>query len=83
MNTFERIAHLAAAEPAFRQALATDPQAALAAQGLALSVEEMAAISNLRHLLAISPQALAARLLSAYEPINWGGMPPLIADCGL
>jgi len=80
MNALERLAYLAATEPAFRQALAADPQAALASQGLALNANEMAAISNLRHLLATPPQALATRLFSAYEPINWGGMPPVLAS---
>ena len=79
MSTLERITHLVATDPTFRQAMELDPQTAIASQGLILNEEEMVTISSLRHLLAASPQALLAHLLSVNEPTYWGGVPPLQA----
>ncbi len=76
MNTPERIAYLAATDPIFRQALRGDPQAAIAAQGLSLSAEEMAAVWRLRHLLSTSPRELATLLVTVNYPL-WGSVPPV------
>ena len=75
MNTLERIAHLAATDPDFRQALQADPQATVTAQGLSLSAEQLAAVRRLRHLLAMPPEELAG-LLVTLNYLLWGSVPP-------
>ena len=75
MSTLERIAHLAATDPDFRQALQADPHATVTAQGLSLSAEELAAVRRLRHLLATPPEELAGLLVTLNYPL-WGSVPP-------
>jgi len=70
MNTLARIAYLAATDPAFRQALQADPEAAVASHGLSLDDEavERGAGSVERHSLDAPRSTLYVLLLRP----TWG-----------
>ncbi len=57
-----RIIHLATIDADFCAKLQADPQAALMGRGLEANADELAALAELRSLIATSPQILAARI---------------------
>jgi len=69
MKDLQRVIYLAATDPDFREKLVDDPKAAVASAGLSLEVDELAAISELRHLIALPSGALVTTIL-ALNP-NW------------
>jgi len=69
MNDLQRVIYLAATDPDFRAKLMDDPKAAVASAGLRLGADELAAISELRHLITLPAGALVATVL-AVNP-NW------------
>ena len=75
MNNLPRIIHLATTDPEFRAALQTDPQVALAERGLKANSEELAALTELRALIAVPPQKLSALLAVIPNNTWWYTMP--------
>ena len=61
--------YLAVTDPNFRAKLLEDPKAAIASTGLRLDADELAAISELRHLITLPASALVATVW-AFNP-NW------------
>ncbi len=57
-----RIIHLATTDADFCAALQADPQVALAERSLEANADELAALTELRSLIAIPPQKLSALL---------------------
>jgi len=57
-----RIIHLATTDADFCAELQADPQAALAERGLDANANELAALSELRSLIATLPQVLVAQI---------------------
>ena len=74
MNDLLRTIHLAATGPHFRARLLADPRAATASQGLTLSDEELAVLTEMRHLFARHP---ATWLSGPSDPMGiwFGGRP--------
>jgi len=72
MNDLQRMIDLAATDPDFRTKLVDDPKAALASTGLRLSADELAAISELRHLITLPAGALVATVLAVNPNWKWG-----------
>jgi hypothetical protein len=60
MNSLARIAYLVATDPAFRQALQADPEAAVASHGLSLDDETRAVLREMQTLLARPPATPSA-----------------------
>jgi|WetSurMetagenome_2_1015567.scaffolds.fasta_scaffold1352198_1 hypothetical protein len=71
MNVLDQIACLLSANASFRQAFLANPEATLAAHGLALDAETKAALTHVHQLLVASPQELLARV-AANGPNDWG-----------
>jgi hypothetical protein len=69
MKDLQRMIYLLVTDPDFRARLRDDPEAATKSKGLRLSADELAAISELRHLMALPAIALATTIL-AFNP-NW------------
>ena len=53
MKDLQRVVYLAVTDPRFRAKLVDDPKAATASSGLRLGADELAAISELHHLIAL------------------------------
>lgn len=69
MSDLNRVAHLAATDPAFRAALSANPEEALAQRQLRVTADEMTLLSDLDHLLAQRSEDLLSQLLvSAIGP---------------
>jgi hypothetical protein len=71
MTNLPRIIHLATTDADFCTALLIDPEATLAEQCLEASADELAALVELRSLIAIPPQKLSA-LLATISDWDWG-----------
>jgi hypothetical protein len=69
MKDLQRVIYLAATDPDFRAKLRDDPEAAIKSKDLRLSRDELAAISELCHLIALPAGVLVATIL-AFNP-NW------------
>jgi len=69
MNDLQRTIYLAVKDPHFRAELRDDPEVATKSKGLRLSADELAAISELRHLIALPASALVTTIL-VFNP-NW------------
>lgn len=69
MKDLQRVIYLAATDPDFRAKLVDDPKTAIASAGLRLGADELAAISELRYLIALPSGALVTTIL-AFNP-NW------------
>jgi len=74
MTPLQRIIHLATTDADFRLALQTDGAAALAQQGLTLSLEEMGVVRDLKELLALPTTSLTDRVQDILSPVvkRWG-----------
>ena len=72
MKDLQRVVYLAVTDPRFRAKLADDPKAAIASTGLRLDADELAAISGLRHLIALPAGALIATVLAVNPNGKWG-----------
>jgi len=72
MNDLQRVIYLAATDPDFRAKLMDDPKAAVASAGLRLGADELAAISELRHLITLPAGALVATVLAVNPNWKWG-----------
>ena len=69
MKDLQRTIYLLVTDPDFRAKLRDDPEAAIKSKELRLSRDELTAISELRHLIALPAIALATTIL-AFNP-NW------------
>jgi hypothetical protein len=72
MKDLQRVVYLAVTDPHFRTKLAEDPKAAIASSGLRLGADELAAISELCHLIALPASALVATVLAFNPNGKWG-----------
>ena len=72
MKDLQRVVYLAVTDPHFRAKLADDPKAAIASSGLRLGADELAAISELHHLIALPASALVATVLAFNPGWPWG-----------
>jgi len=68
MNDLQRTIYLAATDPDFRAKLVDDQKAAIESGGLRLGADELTAISELRHLIALPLEELAASLIPFIPP---------------
>lgn len=68
MKDLQRTIYLAATDPDFCEKLANDPKEAIASAGLRLGADELAAISGLRHLIALPFEELTASLIPFIPP---------------
>ncbi len=71
MTNLPRIIHLATTDAEFRAALQVDPRAALAERSLDANGNELAALAELRSLIAIPPQKLSALLAATPDGPLW------------
>jgi hypothetical protein len=69
MTDLQRTVYLVVTDPDFRAKLRDDPEAAAKSKGLRLGADELAAISELRHLIALPASALVTTIL-VFSP-NW------------
>ena len=72
MKDLQRVVYLAVTDPNFRAKLVEDPKAAIASTGLRLGADELAAISELRHLITLPVGALVATVLAFNPDWPWG-----------
>jgi len=72
MKDLQRVIYLAVTDPHFRAKLTDDPKAAIASSGLRLGADELAALSELCHLLALPAGALVATVLALNPDWPWG-----------
>jgi hypothetical protein len=71
MKDLQRVVYLAVTDPHFRAKLVDDPKAAIASSGLRLGADELAAISELRHLITLPASALVATVLALNPNGKW------------
>lgn len=71
MKDLQRVVYLAVTDPHFHAKLVEDPKAAIASTGLRLGADELAAISELRHLLTLPASALVATVLAINPQWRW------------
>jgi hypothetical protein len=69
MKDLQKAVYLAVKDSDFRAKLVDDPRAAIASAGLRLGADELEALSELRHLIALPAEALVTTI-SAFNP-NW------------
>jgi len=72
MKDLQRVIYLAVTDPNFRAKLVEEPKAAIASVGLRLDADELAAISELRHLITLPASALVATVLALNPDWPWG-----------
>ena len=72
MKDLQRVVYLAVTDPHFRAKLVEDPKAAIASTGLRLGADELAAISELCHLIALPTGILVATVLASNLRGKWG-----------
>ena len=72
MKDLQRVIYLAVTDPDFRAKLRDDPEAATKSKGLRLGADELVAISELRHLIALPASALVTAILASNPDLPWG-----------
>ena len=72
MKDLQRVIYLAVKDPDFRAELRDDPEAAIKSKDLRLDTDELAAISELRHLIALPASALVTTVLAFNPDWPWG-----------
>jgi len=72
MKDLQRVIYLAVTDPHFRAKLVEDPKVAIASTGLRLGADELAALSELHHLIALPAGALIATVLAVNANGKWG-----------
>ena len=72
MKDLQRTVYLVVTDPDFRAKLRDDPEAAAKSKGLRLGADELAAISELRHLIALPASALVTTILAINPDFPWG-----------
>jgi|Deesub1362B_J571_1020462.scaffolds.fasta_scaffold36774_2 hypothetical protein len=70
MKDLQRVIYLAATDPDFRARLVDDPKVAIKSKGLRLGADELEALSELRHLIALPAGVLVTAILT-YNPDWW------------
>lgn len=71
MKDLQRVVYLAITDLHFRAKLVEDPEAAIASVGLRLGDDELAAISELRYLIALPASALVTAVLASNPNWTW------------
>jgi len=72
MGDLPKLTYLIATDPGFREKLLENPEATVASADFKLSAEELAAISELRHLIALPAGVLVTTVLAFNPDFKWG-----------